>query len=97
MRTTLYSRQYPDGKIFDTEPHRPDPLIPSNFKSLGWTEHREELKMTQEQLIDVIVRRELARQPSDRILLEKEVFKKSGQRARATAPESQLIAVLDDK
>ena len=93
----LYSRQCPEGKVFDTEPYRDDPLIPDNYRAKGWTEHREELRMTQEQLIDAIVKQELAKQSSDRLLMEKEVFKMTGQRTRATVPDSKVIAILDGK
>ena len=51
--------------------------------------------MTTDQLIEAVVRQELAKQSSDRVLMEREVLKKTGQRARTTVPDKTIIAELD--
>jgi hypothetical protein len=95
-RTFLYRYDHPEGKIFDTEPGRPDPLIPHDWKLTGWVEHRSELKMTRDDVIEAIVKQELARQPADRDKLEAEFRDKTGVSPHFAAREKTLIDVLDD-
>lgn len=94
-RIFLYRKDYPMGKVFDTEPNRPDPLIPSNFKMLGWTENRGELLLSQDDVIAAIVKQELAKQASDRGKLDKEFKRKTGADPHFAAKEETLIKVLD--
>ena len=95
-RIFLYRKDFPEGVIFDTEPNRPDPLIPAGWKALGWTEDRGDLKMTQDELIEALVKRELSKQPADRSKLEAEFTKKTGDLPHFAAKEKTLISVLDD-
>ena len=94
MRTWLYHKEHPNGVIFDTEPNRPDPLIPAGWKMLGWVEHQSEIHMTQDQFIEAVVKQELARQKKDR-KLEKEFEKKTGAIPHYAADSRTLEKVLD--
>ena len=98
MRTFRYSREHPEGKIFDTEPHRDDPYPPPT-PAQGWYDNPgvPEMRMTTDQVIEAVVKAELAKQDSNRLGLEREVLKKTGYRARTTAPDKKLTDLLDDK
>lgn len=84
------------GVIFDTEPNRPDPLIPAGWQSLGWTENRAEVQMTRDELIEAVVREELAKQNADRDRLEREYTDKTGDIPHFASKDKTLISVLDD-
>ena len=98
MRTFMYHRQYPEGKIFDTEgieaPYPPPP-------SSGWVEHRGELNMTPEQITDRMVenavREELKRQGEHRAELEREHVKKYGEAPHMRATNDEIANVMDNK
>ena len=100
MRTFRYSRQCPEGQIFDTE-GREAPYPPSELN--GWFDSPAKLHITQDQLIDAVVRQELAKQSSDRPAAERELAKKTrmegggDKRASALVPDAKIIAALDDK
>ena len=100
MLTFRYSKTCPEGRLFDTEgiqAERP----PSRLN--GWFECRSEIHLTQDQLIDAVVRQELAKQSSDRPAAERELVKKTrmegggNKRPSALVPDSKIIAALDDK
>lgn len=93
MLTFRFSKEYPEGKLFDTE-GREHPYPPSELN--GWFDCRSKIHVTQDQLIDAVVRRTLAEQPSDRIELEREFTKKTGATASATSSEKTLVKVLDE-
>lgn len=95
-RVFLYRRDHPMGVIFDTEPNQPDPLIPHGWKSLGWKDSPGDLKMTTDQLIESVVKEELAKQPPDRGRLETEFTDKTGDLPHFAAKDATLIKVLDD-
>jgi hypothetical protein len=94
-RIFLYRKADPEGVIFDTEPGRPDPEIPHNFKMLGWTENRGDLLMTQDEVIEAVVKNELARQKADKGKLEREFKRKTGADPHFAAKEETLVKVLD--
>ncbi len=94
MLTWRYHRDFPLGKIFDTE-GRQYPLVPSELN--GWFDTPDKLHITQDQLIETIVKQELASQASDRGKLEKEVKKKTGKEFHFAAKEKTLVKILDDK
>ena len=93
MITRRYSKEYPEGKLFDTE-GRKHPYPPSELN--GWFDCRSKIHVTQDELIDAVVRRELAKQPSDRPELEREFRNKTGAIPHALATEKTLVRVLDD-
>ncbi len=93
MRTFRYHRDHPEGVIFDTE-GREAGYPPSELN--GWFDCRSKIHVTQDQLIDAIVRKELANQSSDRPELEREFEKKTGARPAATAKSETLVGVLDN-
>lgn len=93
MITFRYSKEFPEGKLFDTE-GRQHPYPPSELS--GWFDCRSKIHVTQDQLIEAIVRRELAAQPSDRLQLEAEFKDKTGAVPHAHASEKTLVKVLDD-
>ena len=98
-RIFLYHRKHPMGVIFDTLPGQKDPQIPDGFKALGWTEDRADVQMTRDELIDAVVREELARQAkenSSRDALEAEYRDKTGDIPHFAAKDKTLISVLDD-
>lgn len=94
MLTWRYNKEYPEGKLFDTEGIQ-HPRPPSELN--GWFDCRSKIRVTQDELIDAVVRRELAKQSSDRPLIEKELKKKSGKIAHYGAKDETLIKILDDK
>ena len=91
MRTFRYAKEFPDGRIFDTEHGMPDPHLPSDWKSRGWVEHFGELKLTTEQIVEASVRQELAKQSSDRVALEKEYEKKTGEKASSLISDEAMV------
>ena len=100
MRTFLYSRQHPMGVIFSTDGSDPGcPRMPEGWKALGWTEDRADVQMTRDELIDAVVREELARQAkenSSRDALEAEYKDKTGDVPHFASKDKTLISVLDD-
>ena len=96
VRTFLYRRDHPAGVIFDTEPGRPDPLIPDGWYALGWRDNPDELKMSTDEVIEAVVRAELAKQAPDKGKLEAEYELKTGDIPHFAAKEKTLISVLDD-
>lgn len=94
MRTFRYSHACPDGKIFDTEPGKPDPYPPPT-EAQGWFDHPVR-GYTQDELIERVVKEELAKQDSNRIELEAEFRDKSGQRPHFAAQDKTLTKYLDD-
>ena len=95
IRTFRYSREHPEGVIFDTEPHMKDPHLPSNWKSAGWVEHRSDLQMTADQVIEAAVKNELAKQSKDRVELEREVEKKTGEKASSLISDEAMERTYD--
>lgn len=93
MRTFMYSKEFPEGKIFDTE-GREAPYPPTELQ--GWFDCRSKIHVTQDQLIDAIVRRELSKQSSDRIEMEHEFEKKTGAKPSSMAKDETLVRVLDE-
>lgn len=95
MRTFRYSKEHPEGVIFDTEPGRPDPLVPP--ESSGWFDTPSKLVMTQDEVIASLVMTELKKQGDDRPLMEKEFQKKFGRKPHGRMSTENLIKALDDK
>ncbi len=100
MRTFRYSKSCPEGQIFDTE-GREAPFPPSELN--GWFDSPAKLHITQDQLIDAVVRAELAKQSSDRPAAERELVKKTRMegggnvRPSSLVPDRKIIAALDSK
>lgn len=94
MRTFRFSRDCPDGKIFDTEPGNPDPYPPPT-EAQGWFEYPVR-GYTTDELIEKVVKAELATQDSNRIELEGEFRKKSGDQPHFAAKDKTLTKYLDD-
>ena len=100
MRTFLYHRRHPLGVIFSTDGSDPGhERIPEGWKALGWTEDRSDVQMTRDELIDAVVREELAKQAkanSSRDALEAEYRDKTGDIPHFASKDKTLISVLDD-
>lgn len=92
MLTFRFSKECPQGRLFDTE-GREHPYPPSELN--GWFDCRSKIHVTQDQLIDAVVRAELATQSSDRPELEREFRAKTGATPAATAKSETLVKVLD--
>jgi hypothetical protein len=93
MLTWRYSKEAPEGRLFDTE-GREHPLPPSELN--GWFDCRSKIQITRDELIDAVVRADLAKQESDRVQLEGEFEKKTGDKPHVMAKSETLIKVLDD-
>lgn len=97
MRRFLYHRKHPMGVIFSTDGSDPGhPKMPPDWKSLGWTENRAEVQLTQDELIEAVVREELAKQSPDRERLEREYTDKTGDVPHFASKDKTLVSVLDD-
>lgn len=94
MRTWRYHRDFPEGRIFDTEPGKPDPLVP--HKSLGWVENRGDLQMTTDQVVEAAVKQELAKQDSNRIGLEKEFKKMTGEQPSSLISDKAMTRAYNE-
>ena len=94
-RVFLYHRKHPQGVIFDTLPGQPDPLIPDGWKALGWSDVPVG-GYTTDELIEAVVKEELAKQPKDRDRLEREYTDKTGDIPHFASKDKTLISVLDD-
>ena len=96
MITWMYHRDYPEGKLFDTE-GRKYPQPPSELN--GWFDTPAKLHITQDQLIEALVKRELAKQPSDRNELESEIRKKTKGKLTPhfASKDETLVKILDNK
>jgi hypothetical protein len=96
MRTFMYHRDFPQGKIFDTEELQADPKVP--HPSLGWVDSPAKLRLTQDDVIAAVVKQELAKQHDfDRPLMEKEHKKKYGHFPRSTMSDEDLVKALDQQ
>jgi len=91
----MYHKEFPQGKVFDTEKRRADPHI--STAPFGSVDSPAKVHVTQDQLIEAVVREELKKQASDRDKLDREFTKKTGAKAHFAAKEETLIKVLDDK
>lgn len=99
MRTWRFHRDCPEGRIFDTEPNMPDPLVPPD--SAGWVDTPARLGMTREQAADKMVenavKAELAAQGKHRDELEREHKKKYGEAPDMRATNDEIANVMDNK
>lgn len=93
MRTMLYHREFPMGKVFDTETGKRDPHI--STAPLGSVDCPSKVAMTQDELIEQVVKAELAKQSGDRSELEREYEKKTGDVAHFAAKDETLVKTLD--
>jgi hypothetical protein len=92
--TWRYHKDFPEGKIFDTEDGQQHPKVP--HPSLGWVDSPAKLVMTQDDVIAAIVKQELAKQNTfDRPLMEAEHKKKYGHFPRSTMSDAELVRALD--
>lgn len=94
MRTFRYSRDCPEGQIFDTEPGKADPYPPPG-EDRGWFTYPVR-GYTTDELIEKVVKAELATQDSHRIKLEGEFLDKSGAQPHFAAKDKTLTKYLDD-
>lgn len=94
-RTMLYhAKEFPMGKVFDTETNRPDPHI--STAPFGSVDSPAKLHITEGELIDAIVRKELASKIPERAELEKEFEKKTGgETPHFAAKDETLVKTLD--
>lgn len=93
-RTMLYHRkEFPMGRVFDTEPNKADPHV--STAPFGCVDSPAKLHMTQDDVIDAIVRKELASQSAERTELEGEFTAKTGDVAHFAAKDETLVKVLD--
>lgn len=96
MRTFRYRRDHPMGVIFSTDGSDPGhERLPDGWKALGWSDTPVG-GMTRDELIEAVVREELAKQSKDKGRLEAEYERKTGDRPHFAAKEKTLISVLDD-
>ena len=91
-RVFMYSREFPQGKIFDTEPGMPDPLIPTES---GWYDSPAFLKMTTDQVVEAAVKQELAKQSPERHELDAEHKAKHGFDPPAVSSDKTVEKGLD--
>lgn len=91
----LYHRtDFPMGKVFDTETNKQDPHI--STAPFGSVDSPDKLHITQDQLIDSIVKLELAKHTPERRELEGEFAKKTGEtEVHFAAKDETLVKVLD--
>lgn len=104
MRSFRYHKTCPEGRIFETDPAHADrqfPLVPP--PGSGWVEHRSDLHMTTDQIVEAAVRQELARQSADRPAMERELVKKTrmeggdpNARASSLVPDKKIVGALDE-
>lgn len=96
MRSFRYRRDHPMGVIFSTDGSDPgEPRLPDGWYALGWREEPVG-SFTRDELIEAVVREELAKQPKDKERLEAEYTKKTGEIPHFAAKEKTLVSVLDD-
>ena len=96
MRTFRYRRDHPMGVIFSSDGSDPGhERLPDGWYALGWrTEPVRD--MTKDELIEAVVKEELAKQPKDRDRLEREYTDKTGDVPHFASKDKTLISVLDD-
>ena len=93
--TFRYHKDFPLGKIFDTEGIEA-PKVP--HESHGWVDTPAKLVVTEDDVIAAVVKQELAKQHEfDRPLMEKEHKKKYGHFPRATMSDEELVRALDQQ
>lgn len=96
-RTMFYHRtEFPLGKIFDTETNKPDPYV--DTAPWGTVDHPDKLSLSQDDLIEVMVKKELATHNTERSELEREFQKKTGttDAIHFAAKEKTLVKTLDE-
>jgi len=92
MRTWLYSKEFPLGKIFDTTGETA-PKPPER----GWVEDRGLLNLTTDQIVEAAVRAELALQGPDRDKLDDEHRKKFGEDPHGLATNAEVENVMSNR
>jgi len=70
--------------------------MPDGWHALGWRESPAEIRLTQDEMIEAVVREELARQSKDRDRLEREYTDKTGDIPHFASKDETLVSVLDD-
>lgn len=99
MRTWRFHEKCPEGKIFDTEPGMPDPLVPR--ESDGWVDTPAKLildpKAAADRMVENAVRAELAKQGPDRERLDREHRQKFGVDPHNQATNAEVANVIDNK
>lgn len=94
-RTMLYHKtEFPLGKVFDTETNKEDPHV--SRAPFGSVDTPDKLHITQDELIEHVVKAELAKQSTDRPLIEKEYEKAVGDTPHFAAKDTTLVKTLDD-
>lgn len=91
MRTFMYHPDFPLGKIFDTTGE----TAPKPPTGGGWVEHRGELNVTTDQIVEAAVKEELRRQGEDRPKLDAEHRKMYGEDPHGLARNSEVERVMD--
>ena len=98
MKTFMYSKKFPDGKLFDTlGDGEPLPTKQGQIMDgVAWYDSPYYLKMTTDQVVEAAVMQELAKQGSDRDLLDKEHQKLYGFEPRAVESDKRVEKSLDE-
>lgn len=94
MRTMLYSREFPQGKVYDTEKGMPDPHVSTAPSDA--VDSPAKLQLTSDQIVEAAVKAELAKQVRERPELEAEYEKKFGRRPSNLWKDETLIKKLDE-
>jgi hypothetical protein len=93
-RTVIYhAKLFPLGRVYDTETNKPDPHI--STAPWGWVDSPAKLAITEDEMIEVMVKKELASKIPERNELEKEYEKKTGDTPHFAAKDETLVKVLD--
>ena len=94
MRTWLYHRDFPLGKIFDTTGE----TAPRPPQGGGWTDDRSQFQnLTNDEIVEAAVRAELARQGPDRERLDDEHRKKFGDDPHGLATNAEVENVMSNR
>ena len=99
MRTFRYSKEFPQGKIFDTEPGREDPYpCPKHMQTVDgqmWYDSPSYLTMTTDDVVEAVVKQEMAKNSPERPKLDAEHRKKHGTELRQTTSDKKVEKSLD--
>lgn len=89
----MYHRDYPFGKLFDTEGvSYPKPPIGG-----GWTENRGELNLTPDEIVKASVLEAIRQQGPDRYLLDLEHRRKFGEDPHGLATNAEVENVMSNR
>ena len=100
MRTFMFSKKAPQGALFNTDPGHPEPHpCPKHGQTVDgviWYDSPSYLTMSTDDVVEAVVKQELAKQSAERPEMDAEHRKKYGYEPAQMTPDSKVEEILDE-